>query len=252
MRTLTRRTRLPLDDTWDDLRNRLPENNSRAGLSRFMSFCSADGIAPDGVTPAVFERFGQALHDDSIAPNPRQTYRTACILWNQAVAEIPGWPSVMVPVPDRSRRYAMYWEEFPAAFRQDAEAFLNRLGDQDPFSDDYAPSVRPSTVVMRRKQILQIATAAVRSGLPVEQVTSLAVLVQPDIAKQVLRFFLTARRRQVHQIPPPAGDPAEDDRAPLGQGFPRAYRRAGGLRPQPGGEEDGHDGEEPRPPASVR
>lgn len=191
VRTLTRRTRQPLDDTWDDLRNRLPDAGSRAGLSRFMSFCSANAIAPDGVTPAMFEQFGQALRDDSIAPDPGQTYRTACMLWNQAVADIAGWPSVVVPVPDRSRRYAMQWEEFPAAFRQDAESFLNRLGDQDPFADDYAPSVRPSTVVMRRKQVLQIATAAVRSGVPVEQVTGLGVLVQPEIAKQVLRFFLT-------------------------------------------------------------
>ena len=190
VRTLTRRTRLLLDDTWDDLRNRLPDAGCRAGLSRFMSYCSASGIAPEHVTPAVMEQFGQALHDDSIAPNPRQTYRTACMLWNQAVVEIPGWPSVVVPVPDRSRRYAMHWEEFPTGFRDDAEAFLNRLADQDPFADDYAPPVRPSTVVMRRKQILQIATAAVRSGLPVEQVTGLAVLVQPDIARQALRFFL--------------------------------------------------------------
>ena len=189
-RTMARRTRQPLAANWEDLRLLLPTTHLRAGLSRLMSFCSAEGIPPQDVTGTTFERFGAALQKDSLARKPRQVHRIACQLWNQAAKEVTGWPDLVVPVPNASRRYAMFWEDFQPAFRADAEAFLIRLGGQDPFADDYAPSVRPSTVEMRRKQFLQIATAVTQSGVPVEQLTSLATLVLPENAKQVLRFFL--------------------------------------------------------------
>lgn len=64
------------------------------------------------------------------------------------------------------------------------------MGNQDPFADDYAVSVRPSTVQLRRRQILQIATALVRRGVPASAVTDLAALVALPHAKLALRFFL--------------------------------------------------------------
>ena len=110
-------------------------------------------------------------------------------MWNRAAATIAGWPSLTVPVPNRSRRYARDWSEFPASFRADADAFLDRLGNQDPFADDFAPPAKPGTVHMRRKQILQIATALAAAGHPIEGITGLAVLVELPNAKLALRFF---------------------------------------------------------------
>jgi len=103
-----------------------------------------------------------------------------------AVAGVPGWPQCPVPVPSFSRRYAMHWESFPASFVVESEAFLTRSGNQDPFADDYAPSVKPSTVAMRRKQILQIATALVHSGVAATDITGLAVLVKPENAQRAV------------------------------------------------------------------
>ncbi len=190
VRTMARRTRQPLAPKWDDLRVLLPATKFRAGLSRFMSFCSAENISPDEVTSGTFDRFGLAIRNDSISPQPRQVYRTACLLWNKAIVEIAGWPAVKVPIPNGTRRYALDWQDFPPAFQADVEAYLNRLGNQDPFADDYAPSVRPSTTALRRNQIRQIATGLVLSGVRVEQITALAFLVQPTNAESALRFFL--------------------------------------------------------------
>ena len=152
VRTMARRTRQPLAPKWDDLRVLLPATKFRAGLSRFMSFCSAENISPDEVTSGTFDRFGLAIRNDSISPQPRQVYRTACLLWNKATVEIAGWPAVKVPIPSGTRRYALDWQDFPPAFQADVEAYLNRLGNQAPFADDYAPSVRPSTTALRRNQ----------------------------------------------------------------------------------------------------
>ncbi len=188
VRTLGR-AREPLAPAWEALRARLPDAKTRHGLSRFMSVCSAQQIAPAAVDAAVFAQFQQALDNDSLVKAPGTVFRTTCVLWNRAAATIAGWPSLTVPVPNRSRRYARDWSEFPASFRADADAFLGRLGNQDPFADDYAPPARPSTVHMRRKQILQIATALAAAGHPIEGITGLAVLVELPHAKLALRFF---------------------------------------------------------------
>ncbi len=167
-----------------------------------MSFCSAAAIEPGDVTPATLEQFREALSNDSIVPNPKQLYRTTCVIWNQASVEIAAWPKLVVPVPDGSRRYALQWTDFPPSFQSDAEKFLTRSANQDPFAKDYAPSIRDSTVAMRRKQILQIGTALVLAGFPTGQIVSLATLTEPDNAKRALRFFLDrsgGKTKYLHQ-----------------------------------------------------
>lgn len=116
-------------------------------------------------------------------------FRTTCVLWNRATADIGGWPKLVVPVPNLSGRYALDWDAFPELFRADVDAFLTRSQTQDPFADNYAKSVKPSTVGLRRKQIRQMATALVISGVDVGAITSLAVLVAPGNAKRLLRFL---------------------------------------------------------------
>lgn len=106
-------------------------------------------------------------------------------------------------MPNRSRRYALPWTDFPPSFQIDAEAYLNRLGNPDPLADDYAEPLRPATIEGRRGQILQLATAIVRAGVPPKRITDLAVLVEPDNAKLALRFFLDRKNGQrtetIHQ-----------------------------------------------------
>jgi integrase len=179
----------PLGLAWEPLYARLPDRKLRCGLSRFMRFCTAHQIAPDAVDVAVFERFRDALENDSLVRHAKTVYRTACVLWNKAAETIPGWLERMVPVPNKSRRYTLSWGDLPAAFKSDADAYFERLGNQDPFADDYVPSLRPATIEFRRQQILQLATALVLSGFPAEKVTHLATLSHADNARLALRFF---------------------------------------------------------------
>lgn len=183
------RTREPLSLAWDALRDRLPDIQSRAGLSRFMSYCNARQIDPPQVTEATFNDFAETLCTATLVKQPAQVFRTTCQRWNRAVTETTGWPTIIVGVPDRSRRYALDMTAFPEPFQTDVAAFLACTGNQDPFAEDYAPSVKPSTIAMRRKQIAQMATALTKSGIGIESITQLAVLVEPDNAKLILRFL---------------------------------------------------------------
>lgn len=178
-----------LSPEWARLSGLLPDAQMRFRLSRFMRFCSMRQLEPGDVGPATFERFHEAVQSMSLAGKPKEIYRTACVVWNKAAGTVPGWPCTVIPVPSFSRRYALGWEGFPAAFGEDCRRFLNQSVNQDVFADDYTPAIRPSTIDMRRKQILQLGTALVLSGVPASAITSLAYLVTPESARRVLGFF---------------------------------------------------------------
>lgn len=187
--TLPGRSSEGLSAEWERMSCRLTSPADRFRLSRFLRFCSARGIAPAQVDAGTLAAFHDALQAMSLRGKPGDTYRATCLAWNRAAEGVPGWPGHPVPVPSFSRRYALDWDGFPASFAADARAFLTQSGNQDPFADDYAPSVRPGTLDLRRKQILQIATALVLSGVPPAEITGLAVLVSPENAARALRFF---------------------------------------------------------------
>lgn len=190
---IPRPTKRPISPAWDALRDKLPDIKTRAGLSRFMSWCSAAGIEPDHVSEDAFAQYAETLRHGTLVRDPRQIFRTTCVLWNHAVAEIAGWPKLVVAVPDRSRRYAWAWEDFPESFRADTEAFLAHKASPDPFAEDYSRPVKPSTVALRRKQILQMATALALSGVAAPSIKGLASLVAPGNAERILRFFYGRR-----------------------------------------------------------
>jgi len=178
-----------LSPEWARLSGLLPDAQMRFRLSRFMRFCSTRQVEPGDVAPATFESFHEAVQSMSLAGKPKEIYRTACVVWNKAVDIVPGWPRTVVPVPSFSRRYALGWEGFPTAFGEDCKRFLNQSVNQDVFADDYTPAIRPSTIDMRRKQILQLGTALVLSGVPASAISSLACLVTPEHARRALGFF---------------------------------------------------------------
>src|SRR5271168_3088705 len=180
VRAMAGSTRQPLAFPWEALRALLSDKHFQYGLSRLMSYCTTHGIGPEAVDQTVFDRFLQALENESFVKEPKQVFRTTCILWNEAAANIPGWPKVQVVVPNHSRQYAYAWDAFPSSLLTEVERYLARLTNEDPFAEDFVEALRPATIEARRQQILQIASALVRSGYPVEQVTGLAVLVKPQ------------------------------------------------------------------------
>jgi integrase len=189
VRAMPGSTRQPLAFPWEALRAHLVDRHLRYGLSRFMSFCSGQGITPDAVNQAVFDRYLHALDSESLRGDPKQCHKTACATWNEAAKTIPGWPQALVVVPDATRRYAYDWDAFPSSLLSEVERYLAHLNSEDPFADDYVESLRPTTIDARRQQIRQIASALARSGYPVEQITGLTVLVKPEKVELALRFF---------------------------------------------------------------
>ena len=177
---------------WAGLRDVLPDMAFKTGLSRFMRHCSMANIPPDRVSAAVFADFGSTLSAGTLVKDPPKVLRTTARLWNRAVAEIAGWPGLVLPVEPRTHQYALDWSEFPESFQADAAAFLAEKGNEDPFADDYAPAVKPSTTAMRRKEIAQMATALVLSDFDLGTLTGLATLVEPKTPSGCCAIFTNA------------------------------------------------------------
>jgi integrase len=201
LRSMAGRSRDPLAQEWESLRALLPDRHFQSGLSRFMSFCTGRNIVPAAVAPETFVQFGKELEDNSLTRDPGGIYRDTCKIWNLAVKGIREWPQLVVPVPDRRRTFAFPLDAFTELFRADVERFLANGGEPDVFSDDYYKPLSKLTLRNRRQYIAMAATALVHSGMPIEQITGLNVLVEITNAKSLLEFlYKRARNESNHQI----------------------------------------------------
>ncbi len=182
-----------LSPEWHTLAQRLPSRGAQIGLSRLLSYLSRHNIRPGDVRSHHLEKFRIALVESSVRGDPRQAFANYMRYWNEARTATDDWPQVEGIVPADPRRYSIPWENFPASFRDDVDQFLMNSGNPDIVSDDYHPSVAPSTVALRRGQLRTLASALVLSGFDIQNLTSLAVLVEPSNAQSALRFLLKRR-----------------------------------------------------------
>lgn len=182
-----------LSPLWQTLVDHLPDKRSKIGLSRVLSYFSREGVNPKDVTAEHLEAFGEALKARSLRTDPVQAYRSTVRIWNRVAASVQEWPQVTLELEPDCRRYALPREQFPPSFWADVEEFQANSANPDPFSDNYCPAVRPSTLDARRKQIHQVASALVATSFPIERVSGLQVLVQPVNARAALRHLLERR-----------------------------------------------------------
>jgi integrase len=189
LKSMAGRSREPLAPEWEVLRTLLPNRHWQSGLSRFLSYCTERGTSPAAVTAETFIQFGREVENYSLVRDAGAVYRDTRKLWNLAVRTLPGWPQYEVAVPDRRRNFARDLDDFPARFRADVESFLSRGADPDVFSNSYRKPVAELTIRNRKRGILMAATALVRSGFSISQITGLDVLVEINHAKASLKFL---------------------------------------------------------------
>ena len=160
-------------------------------LARLMHFCSAHGIAPDGVDDRVSQLFLTAIVEESFVKDPVKTHQDICRLWNRAVQEVPGWPEVTLTTPRYKQTYSLPLESFPVPFRDEVDALFTRWAGTD-ILDDAGPlrPMKPRTLQSRRYRLRQIVSALVLQGWNMEDITSLARIVEIDAAKLALRYHL--------------------------------------------------------------
>ena len=196
---------VPMAPAWTALFARLDHSMTRFGLSRLFRYGSVAGLAPEQIDDAVLTAFLADLQTGALGGKPRQVHRTACLLWNKASAAFPGWPTQVLTVPSYSRSYAVPWASLPATLTADIEAFLAHLAGADLFAEtDFRP-LRPASIATRRRQLHEFVSALIRHGHPAEPLRTLADVIDPDRAKDGLRYMIAHAKGCVDSPGPDTG-----------------------------------------------
>ncbi len=177
----------PLSPDWAVLLDQVGDRYERSRLSRFMSWCTTEGIAPTNVSQVDVDRFVVALAKESLVERPKAVHRDLALAWGRCRAKVIGWPSVEVAVPNHSRAYALAEEDFSDVFVQDVAAYLHHLAEVDPFEETPRKAMAPTTLRDVKLRIYQLASALAQSGRDPKSIIGLCDLVVPEAAKAALR-----------------------------------------------------------------
>ncbi|MGR3715311.1 MAG: tyrosine-type recombinase/integrase [Thermohalobaculum sp.] len=158
-------------------------------LGRFARWCTAQSIEPHDVSDAVLGRYQHALADQSLTDDPARSAKEVARAWNTASAAQPSWPQIALSVPDNRRAFTPDWDAYPPSLKQDVDALLGWLGDDDPFGERPSRALRPASLATRRKQIRSLAGALVVQGVPPSTLTDLRATITLERCKLALRYF---------------------------------------------------------------
>jgi integrase len=208
------RADMPLLPAWDSLLAPL-DARQRASVIALARFCSARDILPEAVDACLMLAFRDWLERRTLTPNPTKLAGNTRGAWNRFTTRIPGWPARKIERSGDTHQFILPLDRFTPAFQQDVAAFEARLQRSilnDPFDDDLDDAgqdnaadpdgddampparprkpLRPSSAAGRAAHARWAASALVATGMPVEQITSLADLVRPLAnAKAILTYI---------------------------------------------------------------
>ena len=181
----------PLSEDWRALSASLGGGRLAWTLSRFMRYCSAQGIKPGDVSDEVSSSFLQALTEETFVDNPKDLHRRSCKAWNKAVDTVPDWPQVRLTRPSYRTTYTLPWPAFPDTLRADIDRWKDRLRGVDLLAEHGLDRpLAERTIETRDFQLRQLASALVHQGMGPHEITSLGVMTELSNTRLALKFFL--------------------------------------------------------------
>jgi integrase len=187
LRAMLKTSEIRLDDVWKPLLANTEPRIAR-GLSRFARWASQRQIAPQAVDLGTIERFVADLADATLVRKLRYVGNFVSKRWNELVASSPACGLRPVSLAGNGRVLKRIpWQALPGTFRDDLERYLEWASMPDPLADGArARALSHQTLRLQREHIHSAVSAAIATGVPVEQLTSLSTLVQPEAFRAVL------------------------------------------------------------------
>ena len=182
---LLRRAR-PLLPEWQPLRRGLKDLSRRGKLSGFIRYCSLKGIAPSAVDEAVVDAYMAYRKETTALAVDIKARRGIARAWN-ASRGIEGWPQQQLIEPPLKVKEGPRWEDFPGQLQTDIASHLKFLAThrKSPSGKHLRPC-KATTLRTRRTDLISFAKKAVRLGTPMEGLSSLSVLLAPDLVERIL------------------------------------------------------------------
>lgn len=187
LRPMLTTAKLGLDPVWTAV-VASANRQVRYGLSRFARWASLRQIPPEAVDLGSINRFVAELAEATLAPHLRHMPHSVAKAWNALASEAgAGLRPVAVP-STRPAPSGISWHQLPASFRADVEGWLDWAAVPDPLAEGArSRALAPQTLRLRKAHIVSAVSAAVAAGIPLENFTSLASLLDRETFRSVLR-----------------------------------------------------------------
>jgi hypothetical protein len=155
-----------------------------------MRYCSGRGIEPRAVDEtALDEYFAYRKQTTSLATNIAAR-RSVARAWNAGVEASANWPQQRLSEPPLKSADGPAWEDFPEGLRRDVGDYLASLRTVRKGSNGkrYRPC-SPKTIKTRRAELVAFARKAVKVGISIDSLFSLAALVHPQVVERVIDAY---------------------------------------------------------------
>ena len=181
---------VPLSAEWAALRDSIGDYGRKARLSGFMRYCSGRAIEPAAVDEtALDDYFAYRKLTTSLATNPAAR-RSVARTWNACADDSRDWPRQRLAEPPCQSLEGPNWDDFPDGLRRDVDGYLAGLQQIRKGSNGrrYRPC-SPKTIKTRRAELVAFARKAIKFGIPIENLNSLAALVHPNVVEKVIDAY---------------------------------------------------------------
>ncbi len=176
----------PLKPEWQLLRRRLKDRSRLAKLSGLIRFCSLKGIAPSAIDEAVIDAYMAYRREATALAVDIKARRAIARAWN-ASRGIEGWPQQQLIEPPLKVKEGPRWEDFPQQLQADVASHLKFLGThRKSQSGKHLRPCKASTLRTRRTDLISFAKKAVWLGIPIEELSSLSILLAPELVERIL------------------------------------------------------------------
>jgi hypothetical protein len=179
---------MPLSANWASLRDRL-DKRLRQRLYSFMHYSSGRRLDPELVDDSTLDAYWRYRSETTARASNNTARRFMVRAWNACADAIDSVslrrltePAIKVVEPA--------WSAFPEGLRKDLDNYFAGLAK--PHRTLNGNRIQPcsqGTIATRRAELVAMARMAVRLGVPIESLTSLAAFLHPDVVERVIDAY---------------------------------------------------------------
>jgi hypothetical protein len=179
-----------LSTVWAALWSRLTDEHLKKRLSSLTKYCSDRNLRPTDVDEAHFAAFMQYWAEQTPQGYGLYEHRQIARAWNLCAQTIAGWPRQQLIVPPDRRYKEPAWTDFPESLQAEVESYFYGITRQQRrLGTGSARSCSPRTIKTRRRELIAFAGKAVATGYRIETLTSLSVLLNPTLVRDVVEAY---------------------------------------------------------------
>jgi integrase len=162
------------------------ENRIRDRLYSLIRYCSARRISPAAVDDTIFDEYWRYRTATTARTSNNTARRFMVRAWNDWAAAINDWQLQSLTEPP-IKTVQPAWDAFPEGLRGGLDDYFAGLAQvHRTLNGKRLQPCSPATLATRRAELVAMARMAVRLGMPIDSLTSLAALLHPDLVEKVI------------------------------------------------------------------